>query len=42
MQVSTTFAFTDSPTPRKLISAEASRMNDRGDAQVGSSTNCRR
>ena len=39
MQVSTTLALTDSPTPRKLISARP-RMNTAATAQVGSSMNC--
>jgi hypothetical protein len=41
MHVSTTFAFTDSPTPRKLISPR-SRMKTPATAHVGSVTNCRR
>jgi hypothetical protein len=41
MQVSTTFAFTDSPTPRKLISARSSTKTV-ATAQVGSVTKCLR
>ena len=41
MQVSTTLALTDSPTPRKLITASPMTKTV-ATAQVGSVTNCRR